>query len=78
MTIVLPALAAAFATFCVWLTVRIINRREQWAKRTAWGLLIATVPSYLFLLGPLLWLHRHDFLPGSMADACQRIYWPLE
>jgi glucan phosphoethanolaminetransferase (alkaline phosphatase superfamily) len=35
MTILLPTLAVAFAAFCVWLTVRIVNRRERWAKRTA-------------------------------------------
>jgi hypothetical protein len=34
MSIVLPALAVAFAAFCVWLTVRIVNRRERWAKWT--------------------------------------------
>ena len=27
MTIFIPTLAAAFAAFCVWLTVRIVNRR---------------------------------------------------
>jgi len=26
----------AFAAFCVWLAVRIVNRRERWAKRIAW------------------------------------------
>jgi hypothetical protein len=31
MTILLPALAVAFAAFCVWLGVRVINRREPWA-----------------------------------------------
>jgi hypothetical protein len=40
MTIVLPALAIAFAAFCVWLAVRVYNRRERWAKWTALGLLI--------------------------------------
>jgi hypothetical protein len=29
MTLLLPALAAAFAAFCVWLTVRIVNRWER-------------------------------------------------
>jgi hypothetical protein len=24
--------AVAFAAFCVWLTVRVVNRRERWAK----------------------------------------------
>jgi hypothetical protein len=32
MSIVLPALGIAFAAFCVWLGVRVYNRRERWAK----------------------------------------------
>jgi hypothetical protein len=45
--ILLPALAVAFAAFCVWLAVRIVNRRERWAKRIAWGV------AGLLLLYPL-------------------------
>jgi hypothetical protein len=26
------ALSAGFILFCVWLTVRIVNRKERWAK----------------------------------------------
>jgi hypothetical protein len=48
MTILLPALAVAFAAFCVWLGVRIVNRRERWAKWTA-GLVALTA----FVLYPL-------------------------
>ena len=33
--LLLPITAAAFAAFCVWLTVRIVNRRERWANWTA-------------------------------------------
>ena len=35
MTIHLSTLAIAFAAFCVWLTVRIVNRRELWAIAVA-------------------------------------------
>jgi len=35
MSVVLPALGVTVAALCVWLAVRIINRRERWAKRTA-------------------------------------------
>jgi hypothetical protein len=35
MTIVLPALAVAFAAFCVWQGFRTINRREWWAFHLA-------------------------------------------
>jgi hypothetical protein len=40
MTILLSTLAVAFAAFCVWLVVRIVNRKELWAKWTA-ALLVA-------------------------------------
>jgi hypothetical protein len=39
MTILICALAVAFAAFCVWLTVRIVNRRERWAKWTLAGMI---------------------------------------
>lgn len=35
MKIALPILGVAFAAFCGWLAVRIINRRERWAVRLA-------------------------------------------
>lgn len=35
LTIVLPVLAVALPAFSLWLVVRIINRRETWAKWTA-------------------------------------------
>jgi len=41
MTIVLPALAVVFAAFCVWLGVRVFNRRERWAMWTAAATLCA-------------------------------------
>jgi hypothetical protein len=30
MTVILPVPAVALAAFCVWLTVRIVNRKERW------------------------------------------------
>jgi len=55
MSVVLPALAVAFAAFCIWLTVRIINRRECLAKRTlatAVGLPVLYIASF----GPVCWM----------------------
>jgi hypothetical protein len=37
MEIALSVFGIAFVAFCVWLTVRIINRRERWAKWTLAG-----------------------------------------
>jgi len=55
MNIVLPALAVAFAAICVWLGVRIINRRERWAK---WTLATSILVSILYVLsfGPVCWI----------------------
>jgi hypothetical protein len=73
MTTLLPALAVAFAAFCVWLTVRIVNRREQWAKRTLAGLIGLPV-LYFASFGPICWLQDRRILPPMLA---QRIYGPL-
>jgi hypothetical protein len=32
MVLVLSIFGVSFAAFCVWLTVRIVNRKERWAK----------------------------------------------
>jgi apolipoprotein N-acyltransferase len=67
LAIVLPILAVAFSAFCVWLVVRIVNRRDRWAKWT----LAATVGLpvvYLLSTGPVIWLWRRDLLPYSVID----------
>jgi hypothetical protein len=43
MTILFPALAVACGAFCVWLVVRLVNRRERWAKWTAACVLLGLV-----------------------------------
>ena len=58
MTIFLPTLAVAFAAFCVWRTVRIVNRRERWAKWT-----LAVVVGM-----PVLVIAAVALLPGTGCD----------
>ena len=72
MSVLLPALGVAFAAFCVWLGVRIINRREWWAKRTAVGLVVALV-LYPLSIGPVALLTEKKLLPTFPL----LIYWPL-
>jgi hypothetical protein len=48
------AMPVAFVAFCVWLTVRIFNRRERWAIRTAVGLVVLS--AYPLSFGPACWL----------------------
>ena len=55
MTLILSALAVAFAAFCVWLTVRIVNRKERWAKWTA-AVVIGLPALYGLSFGPACWV----------------------
>ena len=71
MTILLPALVVAFAAFCVWLTVRIVNRRERWAKRILAATLLLPV-LYVGSFGPACWLVGRRVLPESILTTAYR------
>jgi hypothetical protein len=68
-------LTVAFAAFCVWLTVRIVNRREQWAKRLGVATVVATM-LYLLSIGPAAWLRVH-VLPPSARRPLDILYTPF-
>lgn len=51
MTMLFSGLGVTFVAFCIWLTVRIANRRERWAARMAYGL-VAVLLAYPLSLGP--------------------------
>ena len=53
MSIFFPACGVAFAAFRVWLTVRIVNRRERWAKWMAGALIVAAIAGYPLSIGPV-------------------------
>jgi hypothetical protein len=77
MSIVLPALAVAFAGFCVWLAVRIFNRRERWAKWTL-AAVVGLPVLYVASFGPACWLTSQVDGGGWMVpNPALRIYWPL-
>jgi hypothetical protein len=68
----------AFAAFCVWLTVRIANRRERWVKRTAATLMVVLVVGYPLSIGPFVWLCANEYLSDASADLVARsIYGPV-
>ena len=77
----LSALALAFAAFCVWLTVRIVNRRERWAKWTLAATLALPV-LYVASFGPACWIMAseseddpyHERFIGTVFDLT---YWPI-
>ncbi len=73
MEIFASILAIIFAALGVWLTVRIVNRRERWAKRLAFWLIAAYPISFL------LWgFAQHYGLPtGSTVQLIKTLYRPL-
>jgi len=73
MTLIFPALAVAFAAFCVWLGVRIINRRERWAK---WTLAVTILLPVLYVasFGPACWISSHV---NAVAPIVNVAYLPM-
>jgi hypothetical protein len=65
-------LGVMIGAFVVWLAVRVVNRRERWAKRLAIG--IALLVLYPLSFGPAVWLTAQDCLVES---AVARLYWPF-
>jgi len=55
MPLALAIFGAAFAASCVWLGVRIINRRERWTKWTLAGMVGLPV-LYVASFGPACWI----------------------
>jgi hypothetical protein len=73
MTILLTALGVSFTAFVVWLTVRIVNRRERRVMRVAIVLAVALVV-YPLSIGPATWLDERRLIP---AFAVPSIFLPL-
>jgi hypothetical protein len=73
MALALMIFGIAFAAFCVWLTVRIVNRRERWAKRTLAG--VVGVPMlYVASIGPACWISSWT---GFGSRLVSRTYQPV-
>ncbi len=86
MRIVLPALAVAFAAFCVWLGVRIVNRKERWAKWTLVMTLVGVPVLYVLSFGPACWWFTipsgySENFPGTNVPLppvrARQMYWPI-
>jgi hypothetical protein len=73
---IVGAFGVAVAAFAVWLMVRILNRRERWAKWTAAALLFVLV-LYPLSAGPSTWLLHHGDLPKPAFRFVLAIYEPL-
>jgi hypothetical protein len=60
----------------VWLTVRIVNRRERWAKRLAVAMAVIVV--YPLSFGPACWLSsRINVGAAALGIAYQPLVWVI-
>lgn len=82
MELALPIFGLIFAAFCVWLAVRIVNRRERWAKwtlATIVGLPVLYAASFGPAWGKIIGPRR--VMPGAENDQLLRysraIYRPI-
>lgn len=74
--VILTVLGITFAASAIWLTMRIINRREQWAIRT--GAAVSVVMSlYPPSIGPMWWLIHQSWCPEWGQTAFSTIYYPI-
>jgi hypothetical protein len=66
-------LGLMFAAFCIWLTVRIINRRERWAKWTL-AAVVGLPVLYVASFGPACWwFSAISELPHAKLPAFRRV-----
>jgi len=72
MATALTVSGAAFAAFCVWLSVRFVNRRERWVKWTAAGVVVALL--YPLSFGPACWITSRL---NTGAGCIPSVYRPL-
>jgi hypothetical protein len=63
----------SLVAFAIWLTVRIVNNRERWAKRTMLGM-AAVVIGYPASFGPACWIADREIIPKSLI---RNLYEPL-
>jgi hypothetical protein len=80
----LLAVGVMVAALAIWLTVRIVNRRERWAQRVAVGLFFGLPILYLASFGPACWWMAATVqeVPGgprvgSNAAYVSQAYWPI-
>jgi hypothetical protein len=74
MAIALAIIGFAFAAFCVWLGVRIINRRERWAK---WTLATIVALTYPASIGPWYYVASRIGFDSPAVERTGWLYVPL-
>src|SRR5882724_11136068 len=81
MTILLPTVA--FAGLCVWLAVRIVNRRKRLATWTVAAILFGMPMHYLLSFGPTCWWLSEPQTTQMGKSVFRKVwhappgYWPI-
>ena len=78
MDIALTIFAVALAAFVVWLTIRIVNRRERWAKWTLVAVVVVAFVGYPMSIGPVRWLVGRGYLPSWTFTTISTVYAPFD
>jgi hypothetical protein len=78
MSIVLPALAVAFAACCVWLAVRVFSRRDKLANWLAILVFVEAVAAYPLSSGPVIFLCMAFNRPDWAQSVLDVVYLPLD
>ena len=76
MALALSTFGIAFAAFGVWVTVRIINRPEQWTKWVAVALIV-TLLAYPLMVGTAAWVRIRVPLPNWARPFVTAVILPL-
>lgn len=69
--VISPVFITATVALYIYLGVRVINRRERWAKRTL-AAMIGVPVLYIASFGPVCWLGHRGFLSGGMIEVAYR------
>ncbi len=77
MDIAMPTFGVTFAAFCVWLGIRILNRRERWAIWTA-AIVVYSLLLYIASSGPTRMIAVHARIgnveiPGAQVHFEERL-----
>ena len=77
MNLLMTSVCSSYAALCVWLMVRIMNRREKWAKRT-FAVVLSLPLVYLLSFGPVCWItSRANFGTNCGRHVLPKLYQPI-
>ena len=72
MAILLLGLGVGLVALCIWLTVRIVNRKERWAKRALTALLVGTPVLYVASFVLAFWSVDRGWIADRPVAAAYR------